>query len=1273
MKKSKYILLFLYFIFFTLNIYSVDYYARTNGNWSSPSTWISTSWTADYPGPGDNVYIDGYQITVNISNAQCAHLELKSDSRNANASLTIPSGKSLRVTGDVLVSSPSNRDKNIDLYVYGDLNISGNLQFDRASNNTRQRRLRLYVDGGRVDIKRNLIYNYRNASTWETSSNEIELRNGGGISCDNVNISKKTGGGFKIYTNGGSSSNPNVWVVSGNFTIEDLAGNRFELDLRGYTNLNVNGYFKARLSNDYQSYFYLRNNSSISANNIDIDKEDGDNFRFILYDNSTVTTNGDFDINITNFDGNWMHTYITLQNNARIDVGSNFSVVQNHNSQNNLRLQMSDNAILSCGTSTTGNFIFENLHGNQTEISLRDNSQVNISGNAIITHNSTYSNENFRLRDNSSFSVQGDVTFDYTCTNDWQDFYFYIDNSATFSSADLTVINDSPLNNIRTYFYVNRDASATINGNLDINHSSLRELRFYINTDDASSTGVNFTVTGDLTIDNNGTGNSAGTYVRIDRDAQVSIGGDFYINHHNSGGEFFVDVNPDAGITTHQVDLQVGGDFTMYASNVRDMRFRTQNNATVNIGGDVEIQASGYATTWGDMNIRFNDNSNVTINGNFTADKTEGAEFNFRTEDNAQFLCKGEAKFGYSNASEDWAGFLFRFLDNSMCTIQGKTRIYNTSTLLHNPTILRVDNNAVFTVGKNDATHSYNLHMRHNSMEEFTVDCRSNAVMNVYGEFNFEKQNNDPYTDGKIELRDNARINVYDNLVLNNSNNDRSVYVRLRDDNCVLNVRGNIDMTSALASNRVYIRLDNASKLHIGGSFLRNATPNKYGKLDARNTSTVYYDGDGTFGQQVIAENYGDGTDGFTYQNIVINNTSSSVPQLTMEGIVEVLAGRNVSFLDGIVEATASKYFRILDDATVSDASDNSYVQGFVHKVGDDAFTYPVGNTDNDDGNTRYAPLTLTPYSYGIAPSNNTEFAVYYANINPNAVGDTSQLDPSLNHVSREEYWLINKIYANSGWNVTLSWKFPRSGHIDNTSEIRIAHWNGSLWENYGNDGTTGNVNSGTITVNNVTNFSPFTLASITDLNPLPVELVYFYGKQNAQNVDLYWQTATEINNDYFTVERSADGVNFVPLGYVEGKGNYNAISNYKFTDYHPYSGVNYYRLKQTDFDGKYRYSNIISVYFLSTEETQSVEIYPNPVVSSTLNLTLKGFTPKQNVSILIKNTKGQSVFAKEYKVDSFGNTRIKIDVDALNAGLYFISIYDKSSGKLLTEKFIVK
>ena len=117
-----------------------------------------------------------------------------------------------------------------------------------------------------------------------------------------------------------------------------------------------------------------------------------------------------------------------------------------------------------------------------------------------------------------------------------------------------------------------------------------------------------------------------------------------------------------------------------------------------------------------------------------------------------------------------------------------------------------------------------------------------------------------------------------------------------------------------------------------------------------------------------------------------------------------------------------------------------------------------------------------------------------------------------------------------------------------------------------------GTVNPGTrtITWDGLYSFSEFT--SIGNGTPLPISLLDFNVRPVLNQVEITWTTASETNNDFFTVERSQDGREFIPIGVVDGAGNSNTILNYKLMDADPYVGISYYRLKQTDFDGKFEY-----------------------------------------------------------------------------------------------------
>ena len=108
----------------------------------------------------------------------------------------------------------------------------------------------------------------------------------------------------------------------------------------------------------------------------------------------------------------------------------------------------------------------------------------------------------------------------------------------------------------------------------------------------------------------------------------------------------------------------------------------------------------------------------------------------------------------------------------------------------------------------------------------------------------------------------------------------------------------------------------------------------------------------------------------------------------------------------------------------------------------------------------------------------------------------------------------------------------------------------------------------------------------------LPVELTRFSGVRQERIVELNWITATELNNDFFVVERSKDGVSWMAFDVVKGIGTTSSHSSYQSTDEAPFDEINYYRLRQTDFNGDVKFSNIISV---SNTGDLKVNLFPNP------------------------------------------------------------------------------
>lgn len=180
-------------------------------------------------------------------------------------------------------------------------------------------------------------------------------------------------------------------------------------------------------------------------------------------------------------------------------------------------------------------------------------------------------------------------------------------------------------------------------------------------------------------------------------------------------------------------------------------------------------------------------------------------------------------------------------------------------------------------------------------------------------------------------------------------------------------------------------------------------------------------------------------------------------------------------------------------------------------------------------------------------------------------------------------------------------------------------------------------------------------IASVTifiDPSPLPVELVTFQGQLENESVLLSWATASELNNDYFQIERSADGVNFEAIGRVEGNGNSNAFIKYDFTDKNPLAGVNYYRLLQVDYDQQSEYSKIISVEKKDAKAVLSA--FPNPakdIVNITSNQEIANYT--------LMDLKGAVV-----KYAQVANERAIVALDDVTSGIYLINVQykDRSS-----------
>lgn len=169
----------------------------------------------------------------------------------------------------------------------------------------------------------------------------------------------------------------------------------------------------------------------------------------------------------------------------------------------------------------------------------------------------------------------------------------------------------------------------------------------------------------------------------------------------------------------------------------------------------------------------------------------------------------------------------------------------------------------------------------------------------------------------------------------------------------------------------------------------------------------------------------------------------------------------------------------------------------------------------------------------------------------------------------------------------------------------------------------------------------------------LPINLLFFSGIQNNNIVALKWATSSEINNDYFTVERSNDAVNWIPLGEVDGGGNSSTVKNYFFNDITPVAGkdANYYRLMQFDFDGKSETFKIIAVDWEKPVPSE-MTLSPNPSKGK-ISVGFNGGDVKIS-SVKIFNIAGEH-FPQP------GLDPASPDISELPSGIYFVQVNSES------------
>lgn len=395
--------------------------------------------------------------------------------------------------------------------------------------------------------------------------------------------------------------------------------------------------------------------------------------------------------------------------------------------------------------------------------------------------------------------------------------------------------------------------------------------------------------------------------------------------------------------------------------------------------------------------------------------------------------------------------------------------------------------------------------------------------------------------------------------------------------------------------------------------------------------------------------------------NLEVNKTSQEVRFYRNTFVLNSLK------LDGIVSINSAAFLRLGNNSVDGSLSGTSgLIKGeFQRWIGTTAkYNLPIGtSTGLKTVSIKFNELPsrgILSVSFGETMPFPTE--QLYANL-PFFEGELL-----LDNISHSGVWHVNPVQGldnSASYNISfLTQGIPGILIPANLRMLKRPSNGAGGWQIPGTHGGVITHDAGTsnyeVSRTNVTGFSIYALAGSLSENPLPVELLYFTANNAGEKVALNWATASEINNAFFTVERSLDNKAFEGIAMLPShseNGYSNQMLGYQSFDENPPQGIVYYRLKQTDYDGKYEYSNTIAVQRLAQTQIQCL-LFPNPNRGDAFNLLANGFEPETNIQIRIVDLFGKTIFTENLLSDKEGTLIHQLTPQStLPKGVYLIQI----------------
>ena len=715
----------------------------------------------------------------------------------------------------------------------------------------------------------------------------------------------------------------------------------------------------------------------------------------------------------------------------------------------------------------------------------------------------------------------------------------------------------------------------------------------------------------DGTVSFNGTSDTIFIVENLDNDGSITMGSTSVIdvdgNLDNASGKT---LNISNGKLLCAGNFTNSGTFTVGGSS--EVTFNGTDNLTIDDNDGISFDAVVISMDDVSDTVKFDDD--ITINGNLTHNKgllTSKGTSNALTVSN-NITLNDDAKILHD--------------DNGRIVILGDLTMNNSSSIYMD------------TDDSNDSISiSGDLSVNDNS----SISCLSiDGFFSLIGAGKNITISSSAYT----STMDVHIVNAADYTITSNA----SLFEVITYGSGTLTVNSGITLNTWDLINNGVLTLAGTAILEAEGAFTQNGTFNE-------NNSTVKFTN--IYDQTVSISS---GTE--TFYNVEVNKPGTGVQKVILNG--DILITNQLILTDGQIWPSWSNTLTVDhggdEDNHIIGGDDTSYISGPViienYKASGSAYAdtlkVPVG-----DG-IYYAPVYIMPSGTG-----ENDWRVRYADTSAQALGADICAGELLQKVSSEDRFHIDRITGVEDAKIRLHWNELNSGITSESTlnDLVIAHWNnGSVcWDSTRADTSefTRNWTDKWIeTEFNVTEYSPFAFASRYGTILLPVELLSFEAElaEDCSSVNLSWSTASETNNDYFSVQKKINGDQWHDIGWIPGLGNSSYGSNYEFVDDHVELGITHYRLAQVDFDGSVSFSDVESVKYYDTQEKWHV----NYISTSAKELSIHYSSSREQFGrIDIFDISGKKVESRELQL-KIGDHLLNLGQFDVSNGIYLISLH---------------